>query len=162
MAKGRFLDSERSETISRGKTGGRDVNASAGSTIALEASTAVSDLWERRTPLFVRIRTDMPAALVDLTSGHAIHGRVENVSIGGMYFTGTDTLEVGERVLCALIRTDGEYQDEFYTNGTVVHRHAHGVGIAFDGVTPFAFTVISEMVEAAGCFQVLLEVGQGA
>jgi len=127
-------------------------------TISPEAPAAVGGLRERRLPLFVRIRTDMPAVLVDLTSGRAVHGRVENLSVGGMYFGGPDTLEVGARVLCALIRKDGEYQDEFYTNGTVMHRHGHGVGIAFGEVTPFAFTVISEMIEAAGCFQVRLEV----
>lgn len=126
-------------------------------TISTDGAVAADGLQERRAPRFVRISSQLPAVLVDATSGRAVHGRVENLGVGGMYFSGTDALEVGAHVLCALIRTDGAYQDEFHTNGTVVHRNGHGVGIAFEEVTPFAFTLIHELMEAEGCFSVRLE-----
>jgi hypothetical protein len=116
-------------------------------TLNVPAETlATNRLRGRQTPLFARIQVDILAVLVDLTNGNAIHGRVENLSVGGMFFRGTDSLDVGTRVLCTLIRTDGEYQDELYTNGTVVHRHSHGVGVAFDEVTPRAFAAISDII----------------
>ena len=122
-------------------------------TMAPDAVVAVGGLRDRQVPLFVRIRIDMAAVLVDLTYGHAIRGRVENLSVGGMFFRGADTLDAGTRVLCALVRQDARGSEELYANGTVVHRHDHGVGIAFDEVTPRAFAAISDMIAAAGCFR---------
>jgi len=114
---------------------------------------AVDGLRDRQVPLFVRIRADLPAVLVDLTFGHAVQGRLENLSVGGMFFRGADTLAVGARVLCALVVTENGRQEELYASGTVVHRHDHGVGIAFDEVTARAFTAISRMIADAGCFR---------
>jgi PilZ domain len=122
-------------------------------TMAAAGGVVLDGLRGRQTPLFVRIRTDMPAVLVDLVYGNSIRGRVQNLSAGGMFFRGADSLEVGARLMCALIRTDGEFQDELYVSGTVVHRQTHGVGIAFDEVTPGAFIAISDIIAAAGCFR---------
>jgi PilZ domain len=122
-------------------------------TAASEAAVAVDGLRGRRTPLFVRIRAAMPAVLVDLAYGRAIHGQVENLSVGGMFFRGADTVEVGTRVLCALIHEGVDGAEELYCGGTVVHRHDHGVGIAFDEVAPRAFMAISRMIAEAGCFR---------
>lgn len=118
-----------------------------------DAVVAVEGLRDRRAPLFVRIRTDLEGVLIDLTYGHAVHGRVENLSVGGMFFRGADTLNEGTRVLCALIVTRAGRPEELYAAGTVVHRHDHGVGIAFDEVTPVAFLAISQMIADAGCFR---------
>jgi len=104
-------------------------------------------------PLFVRIRADLEAVLIDLTYGHAVHGRVENLSVGGMFFRGADTLEVGTRVLCALIVPRDGRAEELYASGTIVHRHDHGVGVGFDEVTPDAFLAISAIIADAGCFR---------
>jgi hypothetical protein len=114
---------------------------------------AVDALRDRQVPLFVRIRTDLEAVLIDLTFGNALHGRVENLTVGGMFFRGADSLEVGVRVLCALVVEPGARPKELYAAGTVVHRHDHGLGIAFDEVTPGAFLAISGMIAAAGCFR---------
>lgn len=122
-------------------------------TMRTGAAVAVDGLRGRRTPLFVRIRTDMAAVLVDLGCGDSIRGRVHNLSVGGMFFSGRDAPEVGAHVLCALVWADGGYQNEFHANGTVVHRDGHGVGIAFEEVTPQAFTVISDIIADAGCFR---------
>lgn len=122
-------------------------------TMRPDNAMAVDGLRGRRTPLFVRIRSDMAAVLVDLTCGDSIRGRVHNLSVGGMFFSGADALQVGARVLCALVWADGGYQNEFHANGTVVHRGGHGVGIAFEEVTPQAFTVISDIIADAGCFR---------
>jgi hypothetical protein len=119
---------------------------------------APAEAGPRPRPRFARIGTDIPAVLVDPARGAARQGRVENLAVGGMYFHGADGPEVGTRVLCALIRWDGDYEDQFDIGGTVAHRRDQGIGIAFDRVTPFGFVVISEMVEAAGRFQVVLTV----
>jgi len=118
-----------------------------------DTAVAVDGLRDRRVPLFVRIRADMPAVLIDLTYGHALHGQVENLSVGGMFFRGADSLDAGARVLCALVVEQGGRPEEHYASGTVVHRHDHGVGIAFDEVTPGAFLAISQMIADAGCFR---------
>lgn len=117
------------------------------------AAESIDLMRSRRKPLFVRIRTNMPAVLVDLAYGRAIRGQVENVSVGGMFFRGADTLEVGTRVLCALIHEAPRGTEELYAGGTVIHRHDHGVGIAFDEVTPRAFAAIGRLIEEAGCFR---------
>lgn len=122
-------------------------------TMAPVPDVAVDGLRDRKVPLFVRIRADLPAVLVDLTFGHAVQGRLENVSVGGMFFRGADTLAVGARVLCALVVEEGGRAEELYASGTVVHRHDHGVGIAFDHVTARAFAAISRMIADAGCFR---------
>lgn len=119
----------------------------------VDRAVPLEGLRGRTVPLFVRIRTDLEAVLVDLTYGHAFHGGVENLSVGGMFFRGADALDVGTRVLCGLIHAEGGRTEELYANGTVVHRRDHGVGIAFDEVTPRAFGVISDMIAAAGCFR---------
>jgi hypothetical protein len=118
-----------------------------------DAAVTVTSLRDRRVPLFVRVRTDLEAVLIDLTYGRAIHGRVENVSVGGLLFRGADALAVGTRVLCALVVGWNGRTEEVYAAGTVVHRHDHGVGIAFDEVTPVAFQAISRMIADAGCFR---------
>ncbi len=118
-----------------------------------DGTVTVDGLRGRRVPLFVRIRAELPAVLIDLTYGHAVHGRVENLSVGGIFFRGADTLGEGARVLCALIVTKDGRTEEVYASGSVVHRHDHGVGVAFDEVTPRAFAVISEMIAEAGCFR---------
>lgn len=118
------------------------------------AAAAVNGPAGRRTPLFVRARTDMAAVLVDPACGDTIRGRVDNLSVGGMFFRGAATPAEGACLECTLVWEDGGYRNEFHANGTVVHRRGHGVGIAFEAVTPLAFTVISDIIAEARCAHV--------
>jgi hypothetical protein len=105
---------------------------------------------DRTAPLFTRVAVDLPCVLIELTYGNVIRGRVLNLSLGGMLFGGADSIETGTRVLCALVRGTGEHAEELYAAGTVTHRTAGGVGIAFDEVTPRAFIAIGEMIGEGG------------
>jgi hypothetical protein len=113
-------------------------------------NVAVAELEDRTAPLFLRVAVDLPCLLIDLTYGHVVRGRVVNLSVGGMLLCGADSVPVGERVLCALVREADGRSEELYANGTVVHHAGGCVGIAFDEVTPRAFVAIGEMIAAGG------------
>lgn len=120
---------------------------------APSARGPAAGLRGQRSPRFVRVRTDMVAVLMDPARRGAIRGRVDNLSIGGMFFRGADAPRVGTRLECALIWEGAGYRNEFHANGTVVHRRHGGVGIAFEGVTPLGFNVLSDVVPDAAGFR---------
>lgn len=111
---------------------------------------ALAGLRDRSAPLFTRVAVDLACVLIDLTYGHVIRGRAADLSVGGMFVRGADSVPVGGRVLCALVRGTGAKAEELYASGTVVHRTRGGVGIAFDEVTPRAFLAIGEMIALGG------------
>ena len=113
---------------------------------------ALSTLRGRKVPLFVRIKTHLPATLIHLADGTTRFGRVTDLSVGGMFLTTRDPLPVGAKVFCCLLQQTAATTRELYAGGSVVHRNPDGMGIAFDRLTPEAFNAISDMIAASGCF----------
>lgn len=106
----------------------------------------------RTRPLRVRVRTDLPVALMDLTDGADLVGRARNLSLGGLYVEAEAQLRVGTHLVVYLAIGPEEALRDAYLTGVVVHLHGDGMGIRFSGASPAAAEALASLVERSGCY----------
>lgn len=107
-------------------------------------------------PLRVRVRTDLPVALMDLGTGRDLVGRARNVSLGGLYVEAEAQLAPGTRVVVYLDLGPEEAPREAYLTGEVVHLYGDGMGIRFRRASPAAAEALAALAEKSGCYRLTM------
>jgi hypothetical protein len=103
-------------------------------------------------PLRVRVRTDLPVALMDLHTGADLVGRARNLSLGGLYVEAEAQLPVGSHVVLCLDVGPEEAPPDACLTGEVVHLYGDGMGLRFLGASPAAAEAVAALVERSGCY----------